>query len=84
MGVLMIRCPRTGHAVATGIEMSSMDRFPSVTATMVCSACGRVHQWTRADAWLADGGEYYRRLANERASRPANGRAPALVATPHE
>ena len=35
-------------------------RLPEVTAKTLCSACGRVHEWTKRDAWLADGGAYYR------------------------
>jgi hypothetical protein len=31
---------------------------------MFCSACGRVHHWTKNDAWLTNGGEQYRKLAN--------------------
>ena len=80
MGIVMIKCPSTGHAVSTGIEMPSMDRLPTVIATMVCSACGCVHEWTRADAWLAEGGEQYRKAAVERA---ASGRA-ILVCLPQE
>lgn len=78
MGMIMIKCPSTGHAVSTGIEMSNMDRLPTVIATMVCSACGSVHEWTRADAWLAEGGAYYREAAAERAAR----RSPNGAATP--
>jgi hypothetical protein len=63
MGVVMIKCPSTGRAVSTGIEMSNLDTLPSVIATMRCSACGHVHEWTRDGAWLADGGELYRKVA---------------------
>ena len=68
MGIVMIRCPSTDQQVSTGIEMSNMDRLPAVTATMVCSACGGVHAWTRTDAWLAEGGALYRKAAMDRAS----------------
>ena len=55
----MIQCPSTGRAVSTGIEMiAAVDELPTVKATTVCSACGRVHEWTKDDAWLADGGQY--------------------------
>jgi hypothetical protein len=77
MGVVMIRCPSTGHAVSTGIEMPSMDRLPTVVGTMVCSACGGMHEWTRADAWLAEGGEYYRQIAGDQAEVPARDRGHA-------
>ncbi len=63
MGVIMIKCPSTGRAVSTGIETSNLDKLPSVIATMKCSACGRVHEWTKDQAWLAEGGELYRKAA---------------------
>jgi hypothetical protein len=49
--------------VSTGIEMSGVDQLPPVIATMSCSACGGVHQWTKNDARLASGGEQYREAA---------------------
>jgi hypothetical protein len=60
MGVLMIECPSTGREVSTGIEMLDIEQLPTVKATIVCSACGRVHEWTKRDAWLAEGGWHYR------------------------
>jgi hypothetical protein len=60
MGIIMINCPATGHGVSTGIEVVATDQLPIVTASMVCSACGRVHIWTKNEAWLANGGEQYR------------------------
>jgi hypothetical protein len=63
MGVIMIACPSTGRAVSTGIETMEVDRLPTVIATTVCPACGRVHEWTKHDAWLAEGGAYYRAMA---------------------
>ena len=56
MGVLMIQCPSTGREVSTGIEMLDVEQLPAVKATTRCPACGRVHEWTKHDAWLADGG----------------------------
>jgi hypothetical protein len=63
MGMVMIDCPNTGRAVSTGIEMLSIEPLPTVTAQTVCSVCGRVHKWTKNDAWLAEGGEQYRAIA---------------------
>jgi hypothetical protein len=63
MGTVMITCPSTGRDVSTGIEMYAVDQLPIVIATMMCSACGRVHEWTKNDAWLVEGGEYYRKIA---------------------
>jgi hypothetical protein len=63
MGVLMIQCPSTGREVSTGIEMLDVDQLPAVKATTVCPACGRVHEWTKYEARLADGGRQYRVFA---------------------
>ena len=64
MGIIMIRCPATGHDVSTGIEMPDVVLLPSVKAKMVCPACGRVHDWTKDDAWQAESGELYRATAD--------------------
>jgi len=52
MGIIMINCPATGRRVSTGIETVDIEELPAVTAKMVCPACGGVHDWTKADAWL--------------------------------
>ena len=58
MGIIMINCPATGRDVSTGIETIGIEELPTVTAKMVCPACGR-HPWTKAEAWLAHSGEQY-------------------------
>ena len=63
MAIIMITCPAKGCAVSTGIEVAEVEKLPPVTATMVCSACGGVHEWTKDKAWLSDGGEQYRKAA---------------------
>jgi hypothetical protein len=62
MGVVMIKCPAVRRDVSTGIEMCDLGDLPLVVATMSCPACGRIHEWTRDDAWLADGGDEYRQV----------------------
>ena len=80
MGILMINCPSTGRAVSTGIEMSGVDQLPTVIATTECSACGRVHEWSKDDAWLAEGGEQYRSIAaDEAAVKSVNGHPKGAV-----
>jgi predicted flavoprotein YhiN len=80
MGILMINCPSTGRAVSTGIEMSGVEQLPTVIATTDCSECGRVHEWTKDDAWLAEGGEQYRRIgADKSAVKSANGHLKGAV-----
>jgi glycine cleavage system H lipoate-binding protein len=59
MGIIMINCPATGRDVSTGIETTDIEGLPAVTAKMVCPACGHVHDWNKADAWLAHSGEQY-------------------------
>ena len=59
MGIIMIACPSTGREVSTGIETLEVDLLPKVTATTVCPACGRLHKWTKSEAWLAAGGTQY-------------------------
>jgi hypothetical protein len=55
MAAVMIRCPRTGRSVPTGIETEPEDfkRFPHVDSRLTCRACGREHVWTAAEAFLA-------------------------------
>jgi hypothetical protein len=60
VAIIMISCPATGHGVSTGIEVLATDQLPSVIATLVCPECGRVHEWTKDEAWLANGGDQYR------------------------
>jgi hypothetical protein len=60
VGIIMINCPATGQEVSTGIEVCATDQLPIVTATTVCPACGRIHEWTKNEAWLVNGGEQYR------------------------
>lgn len=59
MGIIMINCPATGRGISTGIEVWATDQLPIVTASTLCPACGRLHQWTKNEAWLAGGGEQY-------------------------
>jgi len=57
MGKITIICPRTGQRVPTGLVMdrNEFERAPEATNVFRCSACGRVHQWTKQEAeWLED------------------------------
>jgi hypothetical protein len=68
MGILMISCPSTGRAVSTGIETDGVDQLPTVIATIQCSVCGGVHEWTKDTAWLAEVGVSYRKAAANKAA----------------
>jgi len=55
MSSVMVRCPNTGQAVSTGIEVepSVFRKLPKVAARMHCPACGQDHVWLTSSAWLA-------------------------------
>jgi hypothetical protein len=58
MANVMIVCPITGKAVATGFAMTQ-DAFASPTfritrETTDCFACGRAHEWSTNDAFICD------------------------------
>lgn len=55
---LMITCPTTNKAVPTGMSMDQAS-FENPTNTMEnnssqCAACGQMHTWSKADAFLED------------------------------
>jgi endogenous inhibitor of DNA gyrase (YacG/DUF329 family) len=54
MSIVMIKCPQTGNAVSTGIEIEpdSFNSLPDISAHMRCSACGDQHIWSKGEAWL--------------------------------
>jgi hypothetical protein len=56
MSHVMIRCPHTGRAVATGVETdnSTFDRIPDVLMHVQCPLCGLEHSWWKREAWLQD------------------------------
>jgi predicted RNA-binding Zn-ribbon protein involved in translation (DUF1610 family) len=56
MGVLMVRCQRTGREFATGINITeeSFSILPDTLVKSRCPHCGQVHAWWIHDARLAD------------------------------
>jgi len=57
MCLLMIRCPRTGQEVWTGVETDpdSFRKIPDDLFYTSCPHCGLEHAWWRDEAWLVDG-----------------------------
>lgn len=57
MSSVLIRCPTTGSAVSTAIEMEPevLRRLPRLNAKMFCPACGQEHRWFTSSAWLEGG-----------------------------
>lgn len=52
MGVVVMRCPRTGREVGTGAEMEreAFEKLKPVIQRMRCPACGSEHVWSRGTA----------------------------------
>ncbi len=52
---LMIKCPRTGQDISTGIltDPASYQKIPETLAYTRCPHCGLEHAWWHNDAWLA-------------------------------
>jgi hypothetical protein len=54
--MLMIRCPRTGQVVPTGIETDphSLRELPDTLVYTPCPYCGTDHAWWPDEAWLTN------------------------------
>jgi len=54
MSELMIRCPSTGEAISTGINIDSRSfrALPDVASRSHCPKCGLDHVWWKREAWL--------------------------------
>ena len=55
MSSVMIRCPNTGRAVSTAVEIepSVFHKLPNIAARMHCPVCGQEHAWLTNSAWLS-------------------------------
>ena len=56
MGSVMIKCPDTGGAIATGIvtDRESFRSTPVFFARVLCPRCGKEHEWFAQQAWVCD------------------------------
>jgi hypothetical protein len=56
MGVVMIKCPRTGHEIRTGIktDRQSFRRSAVFFARTYCSICRDDHEWFAKEAWVCE------------------------------
>ena len=57
MNALMIKCPKTGQLIPTGIETDelSLRLTDNVTSRAWCRHCNDEHEWQTQDAFLMDG-----------------------------
>ncbi|HET9904617.1 MAG TPA: hypothetical protein VFQ27_13055 [Xanthobacteraceae bacterium] len=56
MGSIMIKCPVTGAAIATGLtaEPATFARSPVFFSRTLCPYCRQTHEWFAAEAWVEE------------------------------
>jgi hypothetical protein len=56
MGVVMVKCPRTGHAISTGMQAdrSNFQCLPVFFSRVFCPVCNVQHEWFAKDAWVRE------------------------------
>src|SRR5258708_17634304 len=56
MGVVMVKCPDTGHDISTGIvaDGASFNATPVFFARVYCPLCRAEHEWFAKEAWVHD------------------------------
>jgi hypothetical protein len=56
MGTVMIRCPKTGRAISTGIraDVATFHATPVFFSQVLCPLCQLTHEWFAKDAWICD------------------------------
>src|SRR2546430_10036578 len=54
MGMVMVKCPETGHAIATGIQTDreSFGRRAVFFSRTRCPICRTDHAWFAREAWV--------------------------------
>jgi hypothetical protein len=58
MGVIMIRCPKTGRAISNGkyITPATFRSTPVFFSRTYCPLCCVTHEWFAKDAWVCNFG----------------------------
>jgi len=56
MGMVMVKCPQTGHAIPTGIktDRESFGRRPVFFSRTRCVICHTDHPWFAREAWVEE------------------------------
>jgi hypothetical protein len=56
MGMVMVKCPETGHAIPTGIktDRESFGRRPVFFSRTRCVICHTDHPWFAREAWVEE------------------------------
>ncbi len=60
MAVILTKCPETQTRVPTGqhATVAQFEAGPLMEGRFRCTACNQVHRWTKAEAWLAQRGDF--------------------------
>ena len=56
MGPVMVRCPKTGSNIRTGMftDRKSFNATPVFFGRVHCPICCTVHEWFAKDAWVGE------------------------------
>jgi hypothetical protein len=56
MGFVMVRCPKTGRDISTGIvaDRRSFEATPVFFAWVLCPICRTEHEWFAKEAWVCE------------------------------
>jgi hypothetical protein len=56
MGAVMVRCPKTGLDIPTGMvaDRESFKAMPVFFARVQCPVCRTQHEWFAQDAWVCE------------------------------
>jgi hypothetical protein len=59
VGAVMIKCPKTGQAISTGMsaDRPSFGSMPVFFSRTFCPICRTLHEWFAKEAWVCDGGD---------------------------
>ncbi|MGF6308752.1 hypothetical protein ABIB82_002389 [Bradyrhizobium sp. i1.8.4] len=65
MGVIMIRCPRTGRAITTGMKADRETFRCSAVffSRTYCTICRTNHEWFAKEAWVFEPEERMRKAS---------------------
>ena len=53
---ILVRCPKTGQEVSTGLktEWVMFETLPGIQVPLTCPACGETHNRRPKDAWISN------------------------------
>jgi hypothetical protein len=62
MGIVMVKCPKTGRAISTGMQAdrSNFQCAPVFFSRVFCPICNSQHEWFAKDAWVREFGRKIR------------------------